>query len=380
MAWNKTDMKIIFTIGIFASLFYSVLLFSKKDKSLPDKVLGIWMLVIGLHLINYYLVDGGFWEVYPHLIGVTAPFPFFYGPLLYIYVYYSIHNFQLRKKDYLHFLPIVLTYAYMFRFFFFYSAEEKKLVDQGLIDDFDMFSNILLVGILLSGILYAVFTYRLLNQYKILIQNNFSNIERIDLNWFKSFIWGVGLIFLTVAIVLISTNILGFVYPFNPEYIFYSMLVFAILSLGYFGIRHQNIFVDNVVVEIETEERSKAIYKSSSLKDDMATVKHKDLTDLMETQKPFLEPDLTLSSLAGLLNIPPHHLSQIINQFEEQNFNDYINKYRVQEFIDRAAENSNFSFLALALDSGFNSKSTFNTVFKKHKGLTPSQFFSSNLN
>ena len=94
----------------------------------------------------------------------------------------------------------------------------------------------------------------------------------------------------------------------------------------------------------------------------------------MDSQKPYLDPDLTLNSLANLLDIPPHHLSQIINQFEEQNFNDFVNKYRVDEFIDRASQVSHLSFLGIALDSGFNSKSTFNTVFKKHKGATPSQF------
>jgi AraC-like DNA-binding protein len=65
--------------------------------------------------------------------------------------------------------------------------------------------------------------------------------------------------------------------------------------------------------------------------------------------------------------------------YEEQNINDFVNKYRVEEFINLASQVSNLSFLGMAFDSGFNSKSTFNTVFKKHKGVTPSQFMSSHL-
>lgn len=371
-------MKIILTIGIFISLFQFVLLLNKKSKSLPDTILAGWMLVIAIHLTNYYLYSEGYWEIYPHIIGVTVPLPFFYGPLLYLYIYYSIHfNHRLRKKDYLHFLPVAATYLYMSRFYFFYSEEEKRMVDRGVTDDFEIFSAVLIVAILVSGITYSVYANRLLKRHRLLIENNFSNTERINLNWLRSFIWGIVIIFLTVMMVLLTRDVMGFQYPFNPDYIFYSILVFAILSLGYFGIRHQNIFTDNMVVEIE--EKEKASYQKSSLKEEVAREKHGALSSFMTDQKPYLDPNLTLNSLAQSLDIPPHHLSQIINQFEGQNFNDFVNKYRVEEFIERASRVSHLSFLGIALDAGFNSKSTFNTVFKKHKGETPSQYMSTYL-
>ena len=128
---------------------------------------------------------------------------------------------------------------------------------------------------------------------------------------------------------------------------------------------------------VDVEERPKLAYQKSSLKDDVAQEKHNLLKLIMVDQKPYLDPNLTLNALAQNLGIPAHHLSQIINQFEGQNFNDFVNKYRVEEFIDRASQVSYLSFLGIALDSGFNSKSTFNTVFKKHKGQTPSQYMTS---
>jgi AraC-like DNA-binding protein len=263
----------------------------------------------------------------------------------------------------------------MLRFYFFYSADEKRQVDKGVIDDFGTFSNILVVAIVVSAMTYALLSYLLLNRHKKLIGDNFSNTENINLNWLKGFIYGVIVIFITVIIVLVTRDIMGILYPFNPELIFYSMIVFAVLGLGYFGIRHENIFTDNVVIELD--RGSKGNYKSSSLKENMATDKHKALKKLMVEQKPYLEPNLTLNALADKLDISLHHLSQIINQFEGQNFNDFVNKYRVEEFINRASLDSHFSFLGIALDSGFNSKSTFNAVFRKHKGLTPSQYLSS---
>jgi len=98
----------------------------------------------------------------------------------------------------------------------------------------------------------------------------------------------------------------------------------------------------------------------------------------METEKPYLEPKLTLSSLADELEISANHLSQVINQYEEKNFFDFVNSYRVEEYKERATDPAyqNFSILAIALDSGFNSKSSFNQVFKKFTGKTPSQYLS----
>ncbi len=363
----------IFTIGIFTSLFFFILLLGKKNKSLSDTILAFWMLIVGIHLVSTYIYTLGYWDIYPHLIGITAPFPLLYGPLLYIYVLYSIRDDKrLRRKDYWHFVPVVISYLYMLRFYFFYSAEEKRMVDKGEIDDFGLFGSFLVIFIIVSTIVYAVFAFKLLKRHKRLIEDNFSNDEKINLNWLRSFIWGVGVIFVTVALVLISRDILGVEYPFNPEFIFYSMIVFSVLCLGYFGIRHQNIFADNKILEIKEEDKSS--YKNSGLKEDFASLKHKDLLNLMAEQKPYLEPNLNLNTMAGKLDLPLHHLSQIINQYEGQNFNDFVNKYRVEEFIERASKDKQFSFLALALDSGFNSKSTFNSVFKKHKGVTPSKF------
>jgi len=370
-------MDMIFTIGAFTSLFFFVLLLNKKNKSLPDLILAIWMLVISIHLTSTYININGFWETYPHLIGITAPFPLFYGPLLYLYVKYSFKDYKkLQKQDYLHFLPLVVSYLYMFRFYFFYTAEQKRLVDKGLIEDFSTFSNIMVLYIIISTIAYAIFAFGLLRKYKRMIERNFSNMEHINLNWLKSFILGVAIIFITVGIVLVSRDILDVSYPFNPEFIFYSMIVFAVLSLGYSGIRHENVFTDNTIVEVEEDITS---YKKSSLKNEMATEKHEALIKMMIEEKPYLETNLTLNSLAERLDLSLHHLSQIINQFEGHNFNDFVNKYRVEEFIDRASKDKHYSFLAIALDSGFNSKSTFNSVFKKHKGVTPSKFMSSHL-
>ena len=99
----------------------------------------------------------------------------------------------------------------------------------------------------------------------------------------------------------------------------------------------------------------------------------------MKTEKPYLDGELSLIKLAGLMDIPTHHLSQIINEQLKMNFFEFINEYRVEEVKQKMMENKNglYTILSLALDSGFNSKSSFNSVFKKITRQTPKEFMHS---
>ena len=119
-------------------------------------------------------------------------------------------------------------------------------------------------------------------------------------------------------------------------------------------------------------------YQRSGLKPDALNQHHQKLLEFMDTKKPYLEPKLNLGDLAKQLEISPNQLSQVINQKEQANFHDFVNRYRIEEFINQAKQNRQYSLLAIALDSGFNSKSSFNSVFKKQKGMTPSAFIAKN--
>ena len=99
----------------------------------------------------------------------------------------------------------------------------------------------------------------------------------------------------------------------------------------------------------------------------------------MEEKKLFLDENISLPQLAGMLNIHPNYLSQVINERFQKNFYDFINSYRIEEFkrIVALGKNKNKTFFALALDCGFNSKASFNNSFKKITGTTPSEFVKS---
>jgi len=372
-------MNIILITGIILSFFQFILLLNKRGKDVPDKLLALGMCGVGLHLLQYHLYHLGYWELYPHLIAITAPFPLLYGPIIYLYTQYSLRpDSRLNKKDYLHFAPIVFSYLYMFKFYFFYSGREKLMVINGEISDFSIFTSILLVAFVISGLTYTILAYLKINAHKRLVDNNFSYDELISLNWLKYSIWGTGVIFLTVTVIIGLRDGLGIIYPFNADLIFYTLIVMLIFCIGFFGIQHQSIFSN---VESSQEKlvppQGPGEYRRSGLRQDAAEEIHTKLLNLMIEEKPYLNPKLTLINLSEMMDVSTNYVSQIINQYEKVNFHDFINKYRVDEFISRSKSNKNFSILANALDSGFNSKSSFNIVFKKFKNITPSQYMDS---
>jgi len=371
-------MNTVFTIGIFLCFFLQFLLLSKKNKSTTDVILAVWMFIFGINLFLSYLVTIlDYKDIYPFLTGLKHPLPLLYGPMLYLYVLYSLKpDQQFTWKVFLHFAPVALSYLYLADFFFFYSVEQQLLAINWQVEHFSIFLEFSLYAFILSGIAYPIYSYSLLGKHSQLIQDNFAFNESINLNWLKYCIWGIGFIYLVVG--LIVTPLATFIpFDFNASMIVYSLLILFVFFLGYFGIKHQGIFVENSThTSSLVESASLSEYKRSGLKEGDALLYQQKLSQLMKTAKPYLEPKLTLSNLADELDISVNHLSQVINQYEEKNFFDFVNSYRVEEFKVRAVDpaNSNFSILAIALDSGFNSKSSFNQVFKKVTGKTPSQF------
>ncbi len=370
-------MEAIFISGIFMSLFIIVLLLTKQQKAITDKILAVWVAVIGIHLLGYLLNQLGYWERYPHLIGLTAPVPLLHGPLLYLYCLYALRaENHFRRVDYLHFAPALAAYLYMSRFFFFYSAHDKLLVDSGELPDFKVFSLILLVAMLASGVIYPMLAYRLSLRHKHKLLSNYSYSEGISLQWIRNCIIATALVFVTAIGVLLLRDGLGIVFPFNVEYLFYAIMILFIFYIGYYGVKHEQLFINPTQNESlsETVQASSGKYRNSGMKEDDIAHTYSRLLSLMETEKPYLQPKLSLADLASSLGLSTNELSQVINQQASVNFYDFVNRYRVEEFLRLAQKKNHYNLLALAFEAGFNSKTAFNTVFKKQKGSTPSDY------
>lgn len=391
-------MNTLFTIGIFLCFFLAILLFSKKSQSLPDRVLGVWLTCIGIYLLNYYLHYLGYWEEYPHLVGATHPFPMLFAPFLYLYVSVCAREDQrFHWRDTLHFLPFALGYIAMSPFLFGYSAEEKAIIDSAdYHSGYEWFFTLSFIAFVVVSGVYFVLTYRKINAYEQVISDNFGYNEGISLQWLRLLLIGFGVIFGVMMGVYVVQYLLEIEIGFNIEILFFALFILLIFLIGFWGIRYQGIFgasrtggVTNLSDKSDGSDKSGGVnnfeeetkapeYRKSGLKAEEAPELHQQLLQLMQTEKPYLEPKLSLAQLAERLGVLPNHLSQIINQYEEKNFYDFVNSYRVEEFIDLAKKDTDkiFNLLGLAFEAGFNSKSSFNQVFKKFKGKTPSEFLS----
>lgn len=367
--------------GISITFFLSVILLSKNNKSKADIVLAIWLLFIGIHLAYYHAFLTTALYKYPYLLGFNFPIPLLHGPFLYLYVKTLISNRFNYKIDLLHFLPYVLTLLFFIDFFMLPNqAKINVFLNEGA--GFEWQINIHAKVIMISGVVYVVLAFLKLNTHRKNLLHEFSYTEKINLDWLRYLIMGIGIIWFII------------VFNGSDPLIFNAAVVYVIL-LGYFGIKQVGIFnnstlsfkkeektplpitiIDNTIQEETNQEAESIKYKKSSLDEETALMIHAKLGQLMLSEKLHTNAELTLSTLATHLNVHSNILSQVINSYENKNFYDFINELRIDEFKKQVLlpENKKFTLLSLALNCGFNSKTSFNRNFKKATGITPSDY------
>ncbi len=362
-------MGILYIVGVVQAFFIEFILLNKKKKTLPDKILAIWMFVIGLHLFLHYMIHVEFHRQYPAILGVAAPLAFFHGPFLLLYAQSLISQKQkFDKIKLLHFITPLSYYILLSPIFLLTTEEQIHFIFEQVPLNTPLYIEVYDRLIDVSGIVYITWSLTLLRKHQKRIGDNFSYTESVNLKWLRNLIIGMGIIWLAV----IAANFLGETEGSN---LVFGAVVLFIFLIGYKGTRQGLIFTDEFVAESENEGPSEK-YQKSTLTPKMAKQYLKDLKQYMELEKPYLEKRLTLPQLASRLNINPNYLSQVINEQIDLKFQEFINTYRVREFKEKLRQNDHgrLTLLGIAYESGFNSKSSFNEAFKKIEGITPSEY------
>jgi AraC-like DNA-binding protein/uncharacterized membrane protein YuzA (DUF378 family) len=382
----------LYFASIAISIYLFILLAVKPNKTIADKLLMIWQLLATLHLGDIYLQVSQDYRYVPVLLGWGALLALVHGPFLYLYILLLTTPAKMNKKTLFHFLPLVALYLLWLPFLL--QSPEQKLVlyEQGFTASyFKVLAVITNIVIIISGVIYVIASGILLQQYKKKIKEEFSNTEKISLNWLRYLIVGIAGIWLFV------------IFYQTPQTIYISASLY-ICFIGFFGVRQQQIFKpalsaansmdakevnelqneaisytkDPVVVAADRDESylGKTKYEWSSLTDADAEGILVQLNSLMEQEKLYINAELTLNKLAETLQVKDAVLSQVINSRFNKNFYDYINALRVEECIKmiREEKNQNYTLLSIAFDCGFNSKSSFNRNFRKFTGKSPSEF------
>lgn len=366
-------MVYIFVAGISIALFLITILLTKPTKHTPDYILSALLFFSAQTIFNTFWLFTNLYLSFPDALVIGLNAPIAVAPLYYLYTKYQTHPIRFSPLDLLHFVPYFIL-SFLYGNFYFLSFEEKLAIMK-LNSTLEISRTIVTY---VSGFFYFLWSLWILLRFRKNMKHLFSNTEKIRFNWLLFLIVGMLCVWLVVLIVR------------DDHITSISSTVFLIL-LGYFGITQVNVFSGendyfltaitqsydtNALSKIENGESENIKYKHSILSEEEATKIQEQLNQLIQTERPYLNPELTLSQLAQCLKVHPNKLSEVINTQEQKSFYDLINEQRVREFLLQIVkpENTRFTFTSLAYDCGFNSKASFNRNFKKHVGITPSEY------
>ncbi len=371
---------IILLLAAAQGLFLAVLILHRHRRLYANRFLGALILGYSLVLTHLFLDEMDFSLHHPAIPFIALGLVFLVGPLHYLYARYLTHNLRrFQKEDRVHFLPLLLYYIAGTVIFLIYKTRLTAIARSDHSEHIPGFYLAFNWFIIAYSAFYMVRILRVLGNFKKRLQDVFSSTEKIRLDWLRNITL---LLAGTLTVFMIENALYLAGIDLSHQFTLSSTLVaLYIYALGYLGLFKSEIFADPELTPSlnqmdDLEHRDAAKYGKSGLTPERAARYETSLKSLMSERKPYLNSDLTLNQLAGLLDISAHNLSEVINTRLGQNFFDFINTYRIEQakrdLID--PDKKYLKVLAVALDAGFNSKTTFNTLFKKATGMTPSEY------
>ena len=361
---NPILTTLIFVFALQA-IVLSVLLVIKRPRTQSNFFLALLVFFFALMALNIALVNVmsayGVFDLFRY---VQLELLFGIGPALYFYTK-SITDpeFKFSRKDFLHFVPVLLE-------FIFYRTPFYRLGADGMYQTPPHpYTKIYLteqwLGILSISI-YTILSLRMLYRHQRWLKQHYSNLEKRSLDWLKipvivySSFW-IGWSLLTEIDRFVFNRDLKEAY-FLPTFAGLAVVTYWIGFKGY--LRSYKASSGN----------SEKSHKPAGVNIDHELAER--ITALMVSQKPYLDPELDLSGLSKLLDENPRQVSHTINRSFSKNFYEYVNHYRIEAFKKRMqdAGREKLTLLGHALECGFNSKSTFNDAFRKSTGKTPSGY------
>lgn len=366
-------MNEILYIGIAQSFFAGLMIATKPNPLIADRILATWLFLIALEMI-FALVNVTVLPLYEFVF-----IPFTYGPLLYLYVkFLTTENLKFKWTYWLHLIPFIAVFTSAI---VFHGRPVIKLDNFFANDPFLSFRLIYGLSFFISITTYSIIAFVLIRRHERNVRELFSYISaRITLSWLKVISIGFYVTYVLVFIVGVYV-IFKKELPYDPTIVSYFGLTFFAFAFSSYGIKQPGIF-NELYAERKTMARKMNLnepdikYERSGLKEKDAEKYLDKLLKHMETKKPYLDVDLTIQDVAKSLNIPRHYLTQIINEKLNKNFYQFINEYRVEEVksLLKDKDYQKYTMTAIAFEAGFNSKSSFNNVFKEIAGMTPTEY------
>lgn len=385
-----TLFSIIMLVGAAHGLFLALTLINTRDaRDAGRPFLAILTIAFAIDLGHEFLFQSGYLLSVLQLAFVDPIINLLYGPSFYLYVRVLTEgsSFKPDRKLWLHALPAVISVVACI----FLPRLNAEQFAQLFYEDMPASSSneirvLSVIGYIALGSAFSIGFYLFLSikrlvQHAKLIREQFSYQEKITLRWLRNLLIALSVLY---GILIFDGLFAGVISTHEDiNHLMYLMVVAVIYVMGYMGMKQPAVFLASQPEAgnsetSESEDTPK--YKTSALDTEMSAALCEELQQYMETEKPYLENQLTLPQLAQQVGISPNYLSQVINEQLKVNFFDFINEYRVSEAKSMLATDSEkkANIIDIAHESGFNSKTAFYKAFKKHVGMTPSDFSKAN--
>ncbi len=365
---------IILVFGTINTLIIGLLLLSIRNaKMIATRLFGIIVILFSI-MIGQELADYLQWNhKYPVIIGLTDGFILIAAPLFYFYaLLITDKKWKFSRIDLLHAIPFLLFTLYLLPFYL--KSGPEKILNSNYNGHY-----------ILSLLKFAsAFCYFALSLTTVLKFSRSDQVRRLPANnsrnvfWYKWFL-------ISLIVMAILVGILEILFARGVDLIF-DPDTFAVLLLSCLFYVNSIALIRNPFILwgvaqfqeliVEPPKSFPEKYKTSPLSEEDLQSNLSRFMKLMEDDRLFLDPELTPIDMERKTGIKAYYISQTLNTAFDKNFNEFVNAYRVRE-AQRLLSDPKESYktvLALGLESGFNSKSSFNRVFKNHTGLTPSQY------
>lgn len=360
-------LTVIVFVLIANGLFATIILLLKKENNQANRYLAILTFLLSLWLCDTFLRTSGIYGQQPNLYLLPIYFSLGFGPLIYLYtLQLTRKQFQFSRRQFIHFIPVLLQFSlylflqskdYSYRRDFWLEIHRPYTYDLELILSF------------LSLMIYLFLSRNLIKSYRSRIDNAFSDLSRITLTWLNQL--HIALFILSVFWLLETIG--RFVWTFYPNTPFSSMTVgFVVLFISIGAILQKDLSDTAETLSVESAD----LDNEESKNERVEPKEVERIQRILSEKELFLVSDLTLKDFASHVGLSARETSRIINSNLEMSFIDFVNQYRIERFKELAKSEKleQLSLLGIAYESGFNSKSTFNRVFKKMEGKSPTAY------
>ncbi|WP_316813701.1 helix-turn-helix domain-containing protein [Pedobacter heparinus] len=386
---NSQHLDFSFYLSLFCCLHLWLLclfLVLKKQKRFPDFLLATFLFGFSAIHIQHLLLQVGYISYVPFLDPIMGVVLSTLGPLFYFYVRSLTGENQLFKKMKPHIIVLVPALVHFFYLLFTKSGaqlHEYYYRSDDLATRYTLINLMLLMGMLGYFLFYLVASIKVLNRHATRIRESYSNIEKIQLGWLKDLIIALMIfacVIAPVSILIADTHFSQLAVAYFSTFIYfiivYKSLNYSTVFSG--GLMPEPIRVQGqdqtnaISLEIQQAER----YTKSSLSSNQVEEYGHSVEIFLVSNNLLYDQTLSLKQMAEALKLSPHVLSEVINRYYNKSFFDVVNSFRVEEAKKqlKQIEQLNYTIEGIGYSCGFGSKTTFYRAFKKHAGLTPSEF------